>query len=147
MIGSRPVVYLAGPITSLTYEGAGDWRDYASGALAPTILTRSPLRGIPRGSSVDFNTSPFTGAHESVLRDDWDVRTSDAVLMHLGDAARVSIGSMIEAGLAHAYRTPLVVIGGALHDHPMLREIAGWWCTDLDDGLHVLRVLFGTSCG
>jgi nucleoside 2-deoxyribosyltransferase len=142
MRGSRPRVYLAGPITALEYQGASSWRDYATKALAPGIVAVSPLRGIPRGASVDFDTGPHTGAHEATIRDEWDVRTCDAVLMNLKDAERVSIGSMIEAGLARAFRTPLIVVGGERHDHPMLKEVAGWWLPDLDDAIDTLRVLF-----
>ena len=38
-------IYLAGPISGLTYEGAQDWRDEFSASISAEIACFSPLRG------------------------------------------------------------------------------------------------------
>ena len=38
-------IYLAGPISGLTFEGAQDWRTYFSNKINPEIQCLSPLRG------------------------------------------------------------------------------------------------------
>jgi len=38
-------IYLAGPISGLTFEGAQDWRNYFTSKISPEIDCFSPLRG------------------------------------------------------------------------------------------------------
>ncbi len=137
--GARPRVYLAGPMTGLTYSEAADWRAYATAHLSPGIVGVSPMRGEPKQSPC------FLGKNKAIMtRDRWDVQCADAVLMNLLGASRVSVGTMIEVGWADAHRVPLVVVREPtnLHVHAMLDEAAGWTVETLDEGLDIIKLLF-----
>jgi len=144
-------VYLAGPISGLTYDQGQDWRDYATSLLAARgIEAFSPLRakGYLRSKGIieqGYEDTPLSTDHGITTRDRWDVQTADAVLFNLRDAERVSIGTMIEYGWADAYRHPIITIiepKGNVHDHPMLRDITGFRVPTLLDGIEILdRIL------
>lgn len=151
-MSSRPRVYLAGPITGLNYDGATDWRTGVAGALLPHILTRSPLRGhehlaalpqIGGTSQEEYLRTEISSAQGMTVRDRNDIMTSDAVLLNLLGATRVSIGSMIEAGWADAFRKPLIVVREPIgfHSHVILDTIATYTVADLDEALHLTRML------
>lgn len=113
-------VYLAGPITGLSFNAAADWRDQVVEALGfDDIEAFSPLRAkhYLRGeASIDGSVGAYPRAHPLsapsgiCARDRNDVARADVVLMNLLGAGRVSIGSMIEIGWADAYRKPLVLV-------------------------------------
>lgn len=152
--GSRPRVYLAGPITGLSYGGATDWRESVSKELWPEVVGVSPMRGkdylkmIPTigGTSSEAYTRMSVISHPKgvITRDRWDVATCDAVLMNLLGAERVSIGTMIEAGWADAHRKPVIVVREEknIHSHMMLDEIAGYTVDNLEEAVHIVKLLF-----
>lgn len=140
-------VYLAGPISGLTYDGAQEWRGYVKDRLAPKIAAYSPLRskqylrteGVLE-QSYEFN--PLSSDRGIMTRDHWDCMTSDLIFCNLFGADRVSIGTVQEIAWAFAYRKPLVVVmerQGNAHDHPMVREAIGYRTDDLDEAIHVAR--------
>jgi nucleoside 2-deoxyribosyltransferase len=144
-----PTVYLAGPITGLNYEGATDWRDYASKELAPDILGVSPMRGkdylLHEQSIRDHYPEAVLSTTKGITtRDRNDVYTCDAVLMNLLGAKKVTIGTMIEAGWADAFRKPIVLVieDGNIHWHGMLEHVSGWIVPTLDEGIHIIKTLF-----
>jgi nucleoside 2-deoxyribosyltransferase len=139
-------VYLAGAITGLTYGDGQGWRTYAKSELAKAgIWGYSPLRakeyleehGILEGSYEDF---PLSSAKGIMTRDHWDVSTSDLILMNLLETTKVSIGSVIEMGMAYAYRKPVVLVmeKGNIHTHPMMEQ-AAFVVDDLDVGLKLVK--------
>jgi nucleoside 2-deoxyribosyltransferase len=117
---SRPRVYLAGPITGLSYGGATDWREAAKYALHLMHIDGfSPLRAkqyLKGEEKIDGSPEAYQRVHPLsapkgiCTRDREDVRRADVVLMNLLGAERISVGSMIEIGWADAFRVPLVVI-------------------------------------
>lgn len=147
-------VYLAGPITGLTVDGAMTWRKYARRALAdvgitaysPLRLQEMMLRSFGKldagGLGSDYvDTHPLLSAAGMTTRDRHDVRTSDAVLVNLLGAERASIGTAMEVAWADAYRVPTVVVleDGSVHDHALLRQVAGYVTHDLDTGLECIK--------
>ena len=120
MRGSRPRVYLAGPITGLSYEGATDWREYAKRALAPEVIGVSPMRGKEYLAHLkDIGGTPdehymrlqaMSTPKGITNRDRWDCKTCDAILMNVLGATKASVGTMIEAGWANAYGVPVVLV-------------------------------------
>lgn len=137
-------VYLAGPITGVSYGAAVDWREQARMFLAPFgVLGYSPMRAKDylQDESVIKSfyqaDTPLSTSRGIMTRDRWDVRTADLVLMNLLGAQRVSIGTMMEAAWADLLRTPIVLVmeAGNLHEHPMLLEAAGYVVPDLEIGL------------
>jgi nucleoside 2-deoxyribosyltransferase len=140
-------VYLAGPISGLTFKEGQDWREQAKVSLAATgIQAYSPLRAkqylSDRGElSGSYDEYPLSTSKGITTRDRWDVMTSDAVLFYLKGAKAVSIGTCIEFGWADAFRKPIIVVmdKGELHEHPMIREVAGYFVSSLDDAVILLN--------
>lgn len=116
----KPRVYLAGPITGLSYDGATDWRQAMKVSLGTLGIDGfSPLRAkdyLKDETSIDGSPSAYQRKHPLsspkgiVTRDREDVRRADVVLMNLLGATRVSVGTMIELGWADAFRVPVVVV-------------------------------------
>lgn len=145
----KPKVYLAGPISGLTYGVAQSWRDYAQDRLSPDIAAFSPLRrkqylsnrGIIEQSYEDAPLSTDRGIN---TRDHFDCKTSDLILCNLLDVERVSIGTVMEIAWAFAYRVPLVLAiakSGSVHDHPMIRECTGFRTDELDHAIDMTKAI------
>jgi nucleoside 2-deoxyribosyltransferase len=150
---SKPTVYLAGPITGLSYGGATDWREYARKELDKYgIDAFSPMRGKIylekfkdlSGAADAYSAWPLSTAKGITTRDRFDATRVDLVLANLAGADRVSIGTMIEFGWADAHRRPIVTVmepTGNVHDHAMVREMAGFIVPTLDEALFVARAI------
>lgn len=145
-------VYLAGPITGHTYDGAEDWRAYARRFLASYGITAySPLRGKEylraEGQIAAYVQSEavMSSPKGITTRDRWDCTRCDVVLANFAEAERVSVGTCIELGWADAARVPIV---GVLppnnpHAHPMVEELVGFKVETLVEGLALIRVMAG----
>ena len=149
-------VYLAGPITGLTFEDAADWREYAKQKLATYregfgILGYSPLRakdyllerGILSGHPDAYTDQVLSSAKGILTRDHWDVSTCDMVLVNFLGATSVSIGTVMEIAYASAYRKPVVVAmeRDNVHVHAMLTESVGWVVDDLDYACDLVKAI------
>lgn len=150
----NPKVYLAGPISGLTYDQCTDWRESIKLELAECNINGfSPMRykefiqgiGIideSQGAIIDHVMCSDRGI---MRRDTFDVRTADALFVNLLNAKTVSIGTVIEIAMAHDRQIPIVVImedSGNLHDHPMLREAICFRLSTIKEGITVLKSLF-----
>ena len=142
-------IYLAGPISGLTFEGAQDWRTYFSNKINLEIQCFSPLRGKDylkmrgplEGSYDDF---PLSSDRGITTRDRNDCMGADLVVFNMLGATRVSIGTMVEFGWADAARVPSVLVmekTGNVHDHPMVRELAGFRVTNLEDAIAIAEIV------
>ena len=142
-------IYLAGPISGLTYEGAQDWRDYFTNTIDPQIACFSPLRGKEylkmrgplEGSYAEFPLSTDRGI---TSRDRNDCMGADLVVFNMLGAKRVSIGTMVEFGWADAARVPSVLImekEGNVHEYPMVREIASFRVDNLKDAIAISEIV------
>jgi nucleoside 2-deoxyribosyltransferase len=149
-------IYLAGPITGLTFETATDWREYASKKFPDWIKPLSPLRGKSylkgmvdeRNTIADHYMNKILSTPRGITtRDRNDVMRSDAVLVNFMGASRVSIGTVVEVGWADAYRKPLIIVMDKdnLHWHSIVRECAGYITSDLDEAIDVASQILGTG--
>ena len=143
-----PSVYLAGPITNLSYDDATDWREYCKRSLAEHGITAlSPLRGKQYlGGEVNIadKYDKFVLSTERAInaRDFYDVTNRDVLLVNLLNAKRVSIGTVMEIAWAFAARKLVVVVmeeNNNLHDHSMIRQCTDYRVTNLDEALAVVR--------
>jgi nucleoside 2-deoxyribosyltransferase len=145
------VIYLAGPIGGLTYSDAVDWRAQAAEDLESIgIECLSPMRGkeylvneaILKGTGYDDTL--LSNNRAIVTRDRMDVYNSDAILMNLTGATRVSIGSMVELGWADAQRIPTIIVmePGNLHEHGFVYEIGSFVVDTMQDALTIIKGLF-----
>lgn len=140
-----PKLYLAGPITGESWNGATSWRDYVAETLFDIgIECLSPLRGkntyLVNEQVLDMEyRHPLSTAKGITARDRNDVMTCDAILVNLLGAQRVSIGTVLEIAWADAFRKPIILASdpGGVHDHSMINEIAGFILDDLDEAIDI----------
>jgi len=145
-------VYLAGPITGTTYQGANDWRIWAMGELEQAgIVGVNPLRakeylesyGILEAQYIDIH--PFSTNKGITSRDRFDVIRCDLMLAYFpkDPNRRVSIGTCIEFGWADLNRTPVICAmeEGNIHEHGMLLEIMGWRCHTLEEAVAYAKAI------
>lgn len=147
-------IYLAGPISGLTYDGAQSWRDYFVSQFDPKeVNVASPLRGKDylkmrgplEGSYAEFPLSSDMGI---TTRDRYDCMGSDLVIFNMLGAERISIGTMIELGWADAARNPGILImekEGNTHDHPMVRQTAQFRVDNLKDAISIAHIILQTT--
>lgn len=102
----RKKIYLAGPITGLTYKGAQDWRTALKIELdqIPGVVAYTPLR-----LKEFLDDDRIIQGHEAsrnwiVARDRWDVATADIVLANFAGATFASVGTVSE--VTQAYSQP-----------------------------------------
>lgn len=142
-------VYLAGPITGLTFEGASDWREEARRQLWECDVY-SPMRGKLRlkefadisGTAEEYgHMGPFYSPRGIVVRDKHDCLTADIILMNLLGAKEVSIGSMVELGWATARDIPVVVVmePDNIHLHVFMEQLAGFVVGTLKEAVEVVK--------
>ena len=153
------LVYLAGPITGLSFDGAVDWRKEAVISLAKEGITGlSPMRGKEYLESIATNGNVFTsdGDKYSVhsplstnrgitTRDHWDATRCDVVFANLLNAPSVSIGTVMEIAWAYTHRIPVVAVAtdNDIHwKHGMIKEAVGFHVTTLDEGLNLVKAIF-----
>jgi hypothetical protein len=151
-------VYLAGPITGLSFGGCTDWRDFAIKELAQANITGlSPLRAKDYLNNEDViadcydegkDTHPLSAILSSsrgiTTRDRWDTARCDLILVNFLGAERISIGTIMELAWADACRTPSIVVmkpEGDIHEHAMLREVTGFRAETLEQGLAVAKAI------
>lgn len=142
-------VYLAGPISGLTYDAAQDWRQQFAEACDPRIECFSPLRskdylrkyGALEGS---YDESPLSSEKGITSRDRYDCMGADLVLFNLLGTQRISVGTMIEIGWADAVRVPSVIVmekEGNPHDHPMVRSATNFRVETLGDAKKIVEAI------
>ena len=150
-------VYLAGPITGLTYAEAQDgWRAVAEewGGLHGVRML-SPLRGkeylrdVGRLEKQYLHLSPLSSPHGIVHRDFNDVRNADCILANFLDATGASIGTAFEFGAAFALRTPIITVRekGSVHDHPFITIPSTYVFDNMDEALDALAFLLAVGVG
>lgn len=148
-----PKVYLAGPISGLTYAGGQEWRSNMKAILAPEIACFSPLRAKEylrvRGVLEQSYATPLSSDRGIMTRDHNDCLTADLILVNLqACGSRVSQGTLMEIAWGFAYRKPVVAImerKGNVHDHPMVREAIGFRTDDWEEAVHIVRSILLSS--
>lgn len=147
------LVYLAGPITGLSFGGATDWRRDAAIAIARgstgRVETLSPMRHKDYLAGVEKIADSYEGSVLSsqrgiFYRDRLDCTRADLVLVNMIGATRVSIGTVMEIAWANAREIPIVLVmeDGNLHEHSMLREACGFRVQTMAEAIDVtLRIL------
>lgn len=138
-------IYAAGPITGCTAEEATSWRGDLRKLLPANIRIASPLRDqtvVTEGelfNGLGYDDDLFNNQKALTIRDRFDCLRADLVLVNLLGTKRVSIGSVGECFWADSKRTPLVIVmePDNIHQHAMLREIAGWVVPSLQQAARV----------
>lgn len=147
-------VYLAGAISGLTYSDSEDWRDEAKVLLENQGLTGySPLRKkeflkdvVGKFTADDkiegsYNVHPLSTSKGIVTRDNFDVTGSDALLVNLLGAERVSIGTVMEIAWAWDKRIPIILVCDEenIHwKHPFINEMVPFRVNTLEEGVDLV---------
>jgi nucleoside 2-deoxyribosyltransferase len=144
----RPSIYLAGPVYGKTALDAIEWRNYVTQKLETVVDCYSPLRakqfdheGVFTGTC---SKEPLWTDRGITTRDRLDVMRCDGLIVNFLGATRVSIGTCVELGWADAWRKPTIVVMEEenIHNHPMVRDIAGYIVRDLDAAVTLAKALF-----
>jgi len=142
-------VYLAGPITGLTWEEATEWRTKVSSELKPLgIICYSPLRAknyLAKFDKLADNYPEFTlsSTRGIYTRDRWDATRCDVLFVNFLNAKRISIGTVLEIAWADSADRPIILVmeEDNPHRHSMIMECAGYVVPTLDEGIHVVKSL------
>lgn len=157
-------VYLAGPISGLDYKTARyGWRKSLEQMMrqfhpAHTIDFFSPMRGkefLDSGDPLSFvgpasitkwsSSHPLGTPRSTMVRDFMDIRGCDLMVAGLTHAETVSIGTMIEFGVALTLRKPILLLmdkhGINPHSHGWVTEAASWHVETLEEALPILAAL------
>jgi len=145
----RPSVYLAGPITGLSYKGTTDWRNDVKEQLSPEIDAFSPMRAkyylLGKTTIADTHDDHILSTQRGIYtRDMNDCRNRDALFVNLLGAERVSIGTVMEIAWGAAFNKPIIVImekEGNIHEHAMLREACPIRVETIEEAVEVTRAL------
>lgn len=147
-------VYLAGPITGLTYDSGQNWRDWAKAFLSEIsdgrIEAYSPLRhkdylrkeGELKAEGYNTQDTPLSTQRGITARDRYDCMESDLILFNFLGAKAVSIGTIVEVGWADAARRPMVAaieLEGNLHAHAIVKECIPFQVPTLEEACLLVR--------
>ncbi len=157
------LVYLAGPITGLSFEGATDWREWAKRELADVgLVGLSPLRAknyLAGVKKIDDAYPDFGMSTEQAItaRDRFDCQRAGMVIFNFLGAEKASVGSCIEVGWADSARVPSILVledphevgdrpealatRRNVHDHAMVRTICGWRTNSLSDAVNIAKAV------
>lgn len=143
----RPVVYISGPIAGCTWDEATSWRNQIVDLL-PECDVRNPMRGKEflkwqKQMPHTADDTPISSQRAIVMRDHWDVKNSNVLIVNLGDAKQVSIGTCFELAWAWSYRIPAILImeDGNPNDHPFIREASYVQVNSLSEAIKTTRQL------
>jgi hypothetical protein len=141
---NQKLLFLAGPLTGISYEEAISWRTYVKQKLPNNITAFSALRGknylsdkaILRNYYAD---KPLSTPKGTITRDRNDITHCDALFVNLLGANQISIGSMFEIAWADLKRIPIIVVMEQenVHEHVFVREAAGYVTQDIDEAINI----------
>lgn len=142
-------VYLAGPITGLSYEEATRWRTDIADLFAQDIVALDPMRlksylAGEQSIGMSYEKSMLSNCKSVLARDRNDVRRCDAVVAYFPKGARPSAGTLVELGWADAWRKPIVLLVDAddpIRKHPLVGGVAGFLATDVREAAVCINAL------
>lgn len=145
----KPSVYLAGPITGLSFDSCTDWRKEVRQQLEPEIIAYSPLRSktylVGETSLADSYDRHVLSTQRGIYtRDMYDCRTRDLIFVNFLGAQRVSIGTVMEIAWAAAFHKPVVLVmekENNIHEHSMIREASPLRTDNLEEGIWLTKAL------
>lgn len=141
-------VYLAGPITGLSYNGTTEWRQFAIDILKQyNIQGLSPMRAkeflkdrVTIEDTPELEDHVLSSQRGIYARDKFDCHRADLLIVNMLGAKKVSIGTVMEIAWAAAVNTPIVLVmedSGNIHQHMMLAEACPFRVNNLEEALRV----------
>jgi len=148
---SEPIVYLAGPMSGLTFAQANEWREFVTDFFDWEMEFLNPMRGKENvfGDGTveghkDYGHLDLMSSIQTIIaRDTLDVRRCDVVLANFTGSKDVSIGTIFELGYAAALNKPVVAIvpKGNVHDHIFVTHPSAVVVETLEQGIDSLASL------
>jgi len=152
-------VYLAGPMTGLTFEEANKWRNTAKTLIeydpfgdSSGLKALNPFRGKEEllkdtGELKPFGYTNTIASDQGITsRDRNDTMKADCVIMNFLGAKKISAGTMVELGWADSARVPVIIVmeeEGNPHDHCMVRAIATYRVANIEDAARLAKHIVG----
>lgn len=141
-------IYLAGPITGLSYEAATKWREDVKESL-PEYECFSPLRAkwylqqYAQLPAVSTSDKPLSSAKGILCRDYFDCSTADLIIVNFLNAKRISIGTVAEIAWAWQARKPIIAIMNSknVHEHDFLNEMIAYKVSTVNDAKSLARAI------
>jgi nucleoside 2-deoxyribosyltransferase len=145
----KPSIYLAGPITGMSYDSATDWRAQVKTLLEPDIDCFSPLRSkqylLNQTSIKDTYDEYVLSTQRGIfLRDFHDCRVRDLLFVNLLNTSKVSIGTVMEIAWGAAFQKPIVLImekNDNIHEHALIREACPIRVETIEEAIFATRAL------
>jgi len=154
-------LYLAGPISGLSYKEATTWREEVARELTRFgVKCLSPLRAEVHLRNHEGLLSDCQTPEENlaagcqvlamstqrgvVERDKFDCTRCSVLFINLLGAKKISVGSMIEIGWANANNIPIVLImedEHNCHDHAFVRECAAFRTPHISEGVEIVKAI------
>lgn len=146
---SKYLIYLAGPITGLSFDGCVDWREKVCEMLPTAIVGLSPMRGkhfLSNETEIKYSyeDTPLACARGIMTRDFNDCCRCDVVIANFLGAEKVSVGTVMEIAWAYNRRIPVIAViekTGNPHDHPMMSEAFGYRVETLEEAVDIATVV------
>lgn len=143
-------VYLAGPITGLSYKEVVGWRkkayhkieEWGHVALSP-MRGKEYLKDEQEINAMYEDDKPMSTTQGIYGRDSFDVQHCDVLFVNLIGTERVSIGTVMEIQMGRDYGkyVLLVMEKGNIHEHPFVLEASSIRVESIEEGLRVLKHL------
>ena len=151
-----PSIYLAGPISGLSYKDCTQWREDFARAVEPSIQCYSPMRyksylsneGVIKDQYDQITTTPLSTQKGIMTRDFFDCERADVIVANLLNSKKVSIGTCMEMAWAFQNHTPVIAIMEEKdnpHDHAMIRETIGFRVTNVKEAIELAKAILITS--
>ena len=148
---SKPIVYVAGPMSHLSWEEMNGWREEVRQAL-PECEVLSPLRGkewiknMPARLTPKEYPQPFGSSKAITRRDHWDVTHSDLIIVNAHGRREGGVGraTVCEMAWAWDHHIPIILIvgqGDPFQDHVFIMEFSLEIVLDLETAISLTRTL------
>ena len=148
---SKPVVYVAGPMSHLSWEEMNGWREAVRRAL-PDCEVLSPLRGkgwiknMPAALTSKEYPEPFGNSKAITRRDHWDVTHSDLIIVNAHGRRDGGVGraTVCEMAWAWDHQIPIILVvdkGDPFQDHVFIKEFSLEIVPDLETAISLARTL------
>jgi nucleoside 2-deoxyribosyltransferase len=144
----KPTLYLAGPMSGLTWRQALEWRKQATDVLHTQWRIINPVRHQVPTERLD-EIIPCSTQHNNkhvalhltatgiASQDEFYIDQSDWIFCNFLDAVKPTFGSVWELGYAWGRRKHIlsVIEPGSMHDHPFIRRRSHVFTPSLEDAI------------
>lgn len=153
-MSDKPTIYLAGPMTGLTWRQALAWRKECEAELSSRWRLINPVRAQVDEDDMDDEIPNITQGDATLLdlwmtataittQDEFYIDQSDWMLCHFLGAQKASIGTIWEMGYGwHAGKKIVSVLDpGSVHDHPFVRRRSHVFTPSLSDTIAFFKAI------